>query len=509
MARAPDVLIAGAGPTGLALALQAHTHGARVRIVERRPDPFRRSRAAMVHIRTLEVLRPLGVVDALLERAAADPGFTLHGGHRTAHLGLGRIAIADTPYPHLTLLRQADVESVLGEALAERGIPIERGTEVVDLADPADPRVTLRAAGGSVTTQCGFLAGCDGVDSIVRSLAGIGWSGGSYSREIVLADLDIAGLDPDSSHVAVGPAGMVFAFRLGEGASWRLLATRPAGSTAGGGHASTGATGAVSVPVRELAALLTAAEMPGQITDVAWSAAIRLRYGRADAYRRGQVFLAGDAAHVHSPAGGQGMNTGIQDAINLGWKLAYSPRSRRSDDLLDSYEVERRGIARIGQVLTDALFWAESATDPAAAAVRRMVAWCGPTLAPAALSMRPLVAELMRIVSQLWISYRGGPMVVLPAVRQLNQVRAGDRLPDAAIETTCGPARLHDLLAEPGFHLLLDRDAEEPSSVGASVHLHRLTTPGTGVITVRPDGYAGLVAAGRADVEHWLAAVGA
>jgi len=123
--------------------------------------------------------------------------------------------------------------------------------------------------------------------------------------------------------------------------------------------------------------------------------------------------------------------------------------------------------------------------------------------------MRPLVAELMRIVSQLWISYRGGPMVVLPAVRQLNQVRAGDRLPDAAIETTCGPARLHDLLAEPGFHLLLDRDAKEPSSVGASVHLHRLTTPGTGVITVRPDGYAGLVAAGRADVERWLAAVGA
>jgi 2-polyprenyl-6-methoxyphenol hydroxylase-like FAD-dependent oxidoreductase len=143
-----DVLVAGAGPTGLAVALQAAAHGANVRVVERRTEPFRPSRAIVVAPRTLEVLRPLGVVDALRDRAREVPSARLHLGGRTVDVAAGGIELTGTPYPPLTLLRQADVEAVLAAALADRGVPVERGTELVDLVDLDGPAV-LRTPSGT------------------------------------------------------------------------------------------------------------------------------------------------------------------------------------------------------------------------------------------------------------------------------------------------------------------------------------------------------------------------
>jgi 2-polyprenyl-6-methoxyphenol hydroxylase-like FAD-dependent oxidoreductase len=185
---APDVLVVGAGPTGLTLALQAHDHGARVRIVERRPEAFRRSRAFLVHPRTLEVLRPLGVTDELMARSPAAASACLHLGGRSVVVGTGRLSLPDTCFPPLTLLRQTDVERVLGQALAGRGVRVERGTELVDLAgDGAGTRVVLRSEAGVEQGIAATVVGCDGVDSIVRRRAGIGWPGGVYRREVVLA----------------------------------------------------------------------------------------------------------------------------------------------------------------------------------------------------------------------------------------------------------------------------------------------------------------------------------
>ena len=218
------------GPTGLTTALQAHAHGARVRVVERRPALFRPSRALIVHPRTLEVLRPLGVVEALLARADTAPAVLLHLGRRVVPVRLGGLRLPDTAYPHLTLLRQLDVETALDRALAQRGVPVERGTELVGMEEDRSSGAwaVLRGPHGSERTWYRWVVGCDGTDSTVRRAAGIGWRGGGYRPEIVLADLELDGdLAPGVAHVVAGRSGLVFVFARGECATWRLLATRP------------------------------------------------------------------------------------------------------------------------------------------------------------------------------------------------------------------------------------------------------------------------------------------
>ena len=175
MKRAADILVVGAGPTGLALALQAHDHGARVRIVERRPEAFRPSRALILHPRTLEVLRPLGVAEAVLERADIAPEAHLHLGARVVRVRLADLDLPDTAFPHLSLVRQMDVETILARALADRGVAVERGTEpVAAWDDSAGARALLRSRAGTEAVECAFVAGCDGPGSTVRRHTGIG-----------------------------------------------------------------------------------------------------------------------------------------------------------------------------------------------------------------------------------------------------------------------------------------------------------------------------------------------
>lgn len=512
MTSRPDVLVVGAGPTGLALALQAHDHGAQVRVVERRPEAFRPSRALIVHPRTLEVLRPLGVVDALLARADISPTVCLHLGSRVVSVRLTEFALPDTAFPHLSLLRQMDVETVLGRALAHRGIQVERGTELIGLRDGADrgPLVTLRSPTGVEETTCALVAGCDGAVSTVRTLAGIGWRGGPYQQEVVLADVELDGdLAPGVAHVAAGRRGLVFVFAIGERATWRLLATRPAGN----GSPPFGQPGP-PIPADELQRLLDDADLDARITDLGWSSQVRLQHRLAARYRQGNLFLAGDAAHVHSPAGGQGMNTGIQDAINLGWKLAFAPLSSDPEKLLDSYEQERRPLARHVLALTNLAFWAESSTDPLASFLRGRLAPLGAPLMPLVLDRRRLIAHGVRVLSQLRVNYRSSPLSVKGTPQSPGRPRPGDRLPDATVTSGGREVRLHELIAEPGVHVLLHRDAPEPnaSRYGPHVHLHRLTSaPGSGLLALRPDGYVGLRSGtvDGAQLDSWLARIGA
>ena len=189
-----NILVAGAGPAGLALALQAHVHGAAVRIVDRRPQVFRPSRALIMHARTLEVLRPLGVTQALLARADTAPAVDLHLGGRVVRASLGDLALPDTAFPHLSLVRQMDVERVLARALADRGISVERGTELAGVRDGRDGVMAVLRSPAEVEEACfGFVAGCDGPASTVRSQARIGWHGRSYPVEVVLADVELDG----------------------------------------------------------------------------------------------------------------------------------------------------------------------------------------------------------------------------------------------------------------------------------------------------------------------------
>jgi 2-polyprenyl-6-methoxyphenol hydroxylase-like FAD-dependent oxidoreductase len=511
--QAVDVLVVGAGPTGLTLALQAHDHGARVRIVERRAEAFRPSRALIVHPRTLEVLRPLGVTDTLLAGGDPRPRAQLHLGRHVVPVQLAGLDLPDTAFPHLLMVRQAHVEAVLARALACRGVDVERGTALEAFTDEGG-RVTakLRRGGRIERAATQYLVGCDGSASTVRAAASIGWAGHAYRHDVLLADVELDGdLAPGMAHVVAGRQGLVFLFALGELATWRMLATEPA-------TPSGAPFGQLSPPVprERLQELLDGSGLAAGITDLAWSARIRLQHRIATGYRQGRVFLAGDAAHSHSPAGAQGMNAGIQDASNLGWKLAFAdgriPAQDRDSALLDSYNIERRSVARAVVPLTHAVFWAEAGTDPVATLTRGVLAPLVAPLIPLLLRQRRLVAEGVRVLSQLRWHYRHSPLSVEVPPPSAAGACAGDRLPDQDVIVDGRPRRLHDLTAVPGVHVLLHTDATVPDlPADPLVHVHRVASwPGTGVVAVRPDGHVGYRSGDAAGpgLNEWLAGVG-
>jgi 2-polyprenyl-6-methoxyphenol hydroxylase-like FAD-dependent oxidoreductase len=485
------ILVAGAGPAGLALALQACAHGAAVRVIDRRPEAFRPSRALILHSRTLEVLRPLGVTQALLARADIAPAADLQLGSRVIRVTLADLALPDTAFPHLSLIRQMDAEQVLAQALAGRGIRVERGTELVSVREvPEGVRATLRSPAGREEALFSFVAGCDGPASTVRARAGIGWPGGQYPVEVILADAELDGdLADGAARVVAGRRGLLFAFRLGEQAAWRLLATRPAGSD----RVPPGQFGP-PVPAAEVQALMDEAGLGAQLTSLAWSSRIRVQHRVADRFRQGRLYLAGDAAHAYSPATGQGMNAAIQDAANLGWKLAFAAARPGNGPLLDSYDRERRPVARQVLAMTHLAFWAEASTGPVASALRgRLLPLAAPVM-PVLAGRRRLVAQAVRLVSQLRVSYRDSPLSVEGIPRRRAGPRAGERLPDQLVTAAGRSIRLHDLLARPGVHILLDSDAAWPGTLplGRIVHVHRITSvPGQGLTAIRPDGHIG------------------
>ena len=237
------------------------------------------------------------------------------------------LRLRDTAFPHLTLLRQMDVEEVLADALKERGVPVERGVELVDAS--ADDGTAARHAGVRrrvEETSCGFVAGCDGPASTVRRgrghrLAGRALPRGGRARRRGARRAARAGCSTSSP----AAPGWSSCSPLGERATWRILATRPGtvrGDTPFGQPVR-------NVPASDIQRILDAAGLDVMVSELAWSARVRLQHRLAGSFRQGRLFLAGDAAHAHSPAAAQGMNTGILDAVNLGWKLAFASNNGR------------------------------------------------------------------------------------------------------------------------------------------------------------------------------------
>jgi 2-polyprenyl-6-methoxyphenol hydroxylase-like FAD-dependent oxidoreductase len=440
-----DVLVVGAGPTGLALAAQLAAFGASVRVVDRRTVPGRESRALVVQPRTLEVLRPIGVTQALLDRGDQAARLQLHLDGRDLTLPFPDIDADDTSYPFLLVLRQAEVEAALLAHLAAHGLSVEWGAQLLSYRDEEAGIVgTLRHPSGRTTlARARHLVGCDGADSTVRRQAGVAFEGGDYRRSVLLADLDLDGdLAGRAAHVFVGPQGVLILIAIGEHARWRLLVVQASRAA--------DATAPAADDVRAI--VETASRGRVRAHKVAWTIQVPLQHRLAATFRCDRVFLAGDAAHVHSPAGAQGMNSGIQDAINLGWKLALTAQGAASEALLDTYSQERRPVARAVLALTHALFWLESADSPV---VRRARVVLAPLAISVALRLAPLRTLGFRVIGQQWIRYPCG----LAAVDGLPKLRrgpaAGDRLPDLLLLRDQLPCRLQQALATPGFHLLL------------------------------------------------------
>jgi 2-polyprenyl-6-methoxyphenol hydroxylase-like FAD-dependent oxidoreductase len=441
-----DVLVVGAGPTGLTLAAQLAAFGTRVRVIDRQPDQVHESRALAVQPRSLEVLARLGLADALLGRGNPAVRLQMHAGRRSVEIPLFDLGFDDTAYPFLLFVSQADTEDILNQHLEHGGLAVERGVELVRLRQTSDGvTCSLRTRGGRAEEVAArYVVGCDGAHSTVRSRAGVGFRGAAYPQTFVLADLDVDGLDKGAAHVYVSEAGMLFFFPLGHPAPWRMLAMRS------GPEAAPGDEAPGLAELDQLADSHTAGMV--RLHDPVWCSYFRLQHRHAAAYRSGLVFLAGDAAHVHSPAGAQGMNIGIQDAWNLGWKLALVSNGTARPGLLDTYQTERQPVGRSVVRLTDRAFTLATSANPVIRRARLL-------LAPRALQLaaragRARTAALRR-VAQLTVCYRQSPCSLEGTPSLRHGPRAGDRLPDAPIVIGRHPATLHEALAPSRFHLLL------------------------------------------------------
>lgn len=507
----------GGGPTGLAMAAQLAAHGVRPGIIDRNLDRARESRALAIQPRTLEVLAGLGVADELVRQGNPNVRLVVHAGRKTVPIPMFDLGFADTPYPFLLFLSQAHTEQVLADHLHARGVEVERGVELTGLNQSGGSvEAALRHRSGRTEhVQVPYVVGCDGARSTVRQLAGIPFEGDSYPQTFVLADADADGLDTSTAHVFVSPSGMLFFFPLVSPAAWRVLAMRPPGDVGAAG------TSVTLEDVQALADRYTNGVV--RLRDPVWMTNFRLHHRAAAHYRAERIFLAGDAAHIHSPAGAQGMNTGIQDAVNLAWKLAHTLTGRAHQSILDTYEPERAPIGRLVLRMSDRAFTVATSTNSILRFARAHVA---PAILPLAAKITSGRGAVFRTVSQLNISYPRSPLSATGPGGSSRRAGAGDRLPDELLAPGTGARTLHELTARPGWHLLLcgpGWPVDSASVVGTrsdrvSVHrldhstaaaLNRLRIRGQAAILVRPDGYVGYrggsdTTALRAYLDQWL-----
>jgi 2-polyprenyl-6-methoxyphenol hydroxylase-like FAD-dependent oxidoreductase len=532
------VLIVGAGPTGLALAAQLHAFGVRFRIIDKSLDRARESRALAVQARTLELLQSVGLADTLVAKGNTSARLMLHfEGGRNAEVSLGGFAAADTRFPFILFVSQAETEAMLGEHLASRGVAIERGVELSDFAmDDHGVDAVLRFGDGhDERIRTKYLVGCDGAHSTVRRRAGIPFEGDAYLQDFMLGDVEAdashgSTLEPDTLHSFGGRNGVAMFFPLGRPATWRVIAM--SGSAARNhpppGHSQDESI-AGDLSLRELQLVVDGATGGCvALRDPVWLSHFRLHHRQAARYRENRVFLAGDAGHIHSPVGAQGMNTGIQDAWNLGWKLALVDSGVADPGLLDSYEAERWPVGRALLRYTDRIFgiFTRSLSSNAVAAwIRRTVV---ARALPRVMRTERVRAFAFRFVSEFSIQYRRSAAVVEGTPSLRTGPRAGDRFPDVEVTRGGSHTSLQRELAGPCLHLLLcgslddwSRQADAIASLTGryadALVIHQLTRSAAASVLVdatgealsrlgvqdaaqylvRPDGYVAYRCAGR------------
>ncbi|WP_329118234.1 FAD-dependent monooxygenase [Streptomyces sp. NBC_01465] len=443
-----EVLVVGAGPTGLALAVDLARRGVRALVVEKAEGLFPGSRGKGIQPRTLEVLDDLGVVDEILASGGPAPRQMFwSGGQRQGEKDMfGTVATTEAePYAgRPVIIPQWRTQEILLARLRELGGDVVFGTALNSFTQDGSA-VTATLTDGT-TVRAAYLVAADGGRSTVRSALSIPMTGETVDpSSMLVADVRIPALDRDNWHVFVAEAGFLAICPLPHVDDFQLVAQFPDGERP---ELSLDAVRRVVAERSHLAA--------DDVTELLWSSDFRPRTGLADRFREGRIFLAGDAAHVHSPAGGQGLNTSIQDAYNLGWKLARVLKGTAPAALLDTYEAERR---------------------PNAAEML-------------GLSTRVHRGEQQRgaATQQLGIGYRDSTL----STGSAGALQAGDRAPDGPL----AEGRIFDALRGPHFTLLaVATDAELPPLDPESVHIHRTPGPydpyGKGLFLIRPDGYVG------------------
>lgn len=471
-AHSTDVLIAGAGPVGLSAAAGLRRRGVACRLIDRLPARLPYAKAVGVQPRTLELWDRMGLARTVLEAAVPMRGQLIHvNGRQVARMDLE--LPPEVPYG-FAALPQYETERILEGYVAGLGTAVERGTELLGFTQDADG-VTARlrtASGATEEVRTGHLIGCDGAHSAVRKGLGLGFEGGAFAEEYMLADVETDwdlpyGYGLRSSHTADDGStdDLLVCIPLPGTGRYRMsmlvppeLSTRPENPAPGTAEVAHGLEGGRTPQLSDIQAVVDRlAPGPATLSTMRWSSVFRISHRIVDRYGEGRVFVAGDAAHIHPPTGAQGMNTGIQDACNLAWKLALVVRGEAGPALLTTYDAERRPVGEevVGRTVRHATQGMENDADD-----------------PQTLMLRE---------AQLLVGYRDGPLAGAP-YGPSDAPQPGDRAPDCGgltVPVAAYPLRLLDVLREhPGHVLVLYTEGSTGAGAADAAGMHTVTVLG-------------------------------
>lgn len=496
-----DVLIVGAGPTGLMLANQLGRRGHRPLIIDRHAGPSQQTRALGVQARTLEIYAHLGIAERAIELGKRGTGANMWAdGKKMARIPLGDVGRHVTPYPYILILGQDDNERIMGERLKDWDLAVQWNTEMVGLAqEPGHATATLRDADGTIRhVDATWMAGCDGARSAVREMNGIGFPGAPYEHVFFVADVQMTGgMVPDELNVYLWKSGFHLLFPMRGQDHWRIVGILPAELR-----------GKEDVRFEDVIPSLHAEAGAGlSFKACTWFSTYRIHHRSASRFRDRRCFLLGDAAHIHSPVGAQGMNTGLQDAYNLAWKLALVIEGEAGDTLLDSYEAERLPVARRLLETTDRGFRLAVSDAPLAGLLRTRVL---ARFAAFAMARERVQQLAFRTVSQTGIRYRKGPLATSLDDLPAEAPHAGDRFPwlQLRFDADSPVEDVFERLEDTHFHVVVfgqSLPSEPLPALANLLHVHvmpagaandaeleRHSIPQPSFYLVRPDGYIGL-----------------
>lgn len=482
----PKVLIVGAGPVGLTMAAELARYGVPVRIVDKAAQRTDKSKALVLWSRTLELLDRSGCSAAFVAAGHKVTAANMIAGDKTVgHVGLSGVA---SPYPFALMLPQSETERLLDEHLAKLGVAVEQQVEAIGFTQTQTGVTTIlrRPDGAEEKVETEWLIGCDGAHSMVRHGLGLGFEGDTLQSDWILADLHIAGFTIPDSELAIyfHADGVLATFPISPG-RYRIIADIGVSKNAHPDDPSLAEVQSV-VDRRGPAGL--------KLSDPIWLSAFRINERKVKDYRSGRVFVAGDAAHVHSPAGGQGMNTGMQDAFNLSWKLAMVIHGVAKRSLLDSYSVERSAVGEVVLRNAGRLTRVAIMRNPVGQAVRNFAARF-------VLGLSQVQHRMSETLTELDIAYPESPLSVTGR-HAPGKAKAGERWPPAELPAATGGS-------EPRFTVIGEASVAERLATRFPVLVHAAHGTEDGLWIVRPDGYVGF-AAGRNDVagaEAYLAKI--
>jgi 2-polyprenyl-6-methoxyphenol hydroxylase-like FAD-dependent oxidoreductase len=417
---APLVLIVGAGPTGMTAAIELKRAGLNVRIVDKSLHMAQHSQALVVQARTLEQFQRYGIAAAAVERGhKLTRGDFWSEGKQILSVSLEKV---QSRYPYALMLPQSETEKILNECMESLGVTTERGTQLVSLTQPEGlVSAVLQAADGKEEQlNPTWVIGCDGAHSTIRSMMDIPFEGGGVGLSFFLGDLEVDGPDAPGDELSIHfhHGDVVFMARLPNNLVRLIVAV----------HDRQDEDLKRDLTLKDFQDAVDNAGVKVSIRSAGWMTPFRVNDLQARHYRAGSVFLAGDASHIHSPVGGQGMNTGIQDVANLAWKLAAVARGA-DDALLDSYEEERAAVGKALLRFTERGLKMATTPNPIFESLRD-------TLLPRVAKLKPVQKAMLGFISETAIEYRSSSIVADHGGD--GNLRAGDRLPDLAVSTSDG-----------------------------------------------------------------------